>query len=180
MTPMNDPLEILPVVDERGNVIASAPRNVCHDGASRLLHPVVHLHVIDGSGRLLMQKRSLKKRIQPGRWDTAVGGHVDYGETIHAALQREALEEIGLNDTSGARLLARYVFESNVERELVYCHMLNAPRDFEPTISEPDDIEALQYRRIEDILVNMDNGTLTPNFEQEFKKIIYPCLTGYE
>ena len=177
---MDESGEILPVVDEHGTVVGSAPRAVCHDGASRLLHPVVHLHVIDENGRLLMQKRSAKKRIQPGRWDTAVGGHVDYGEAIADALRREACEEIGLTDISEAKLLKNYLFESEVERELVYCHIIRAPRGFKPTISEPDDIDILQFRPIDDILNNLGNGSLTPNFEREFQSVVYPCLSANE
>ena len=38
--------EWLPVVDAQGKVIGRAPRSVCHSG-SKLLHPVVHLHIIN-------------------------------------------------------------------------------------------------------------------------------------
>ena len=58
----------------------------------------------------------MNKDIQPGRWDTSVGGHVDYGEEIEVALRREAREELGLHDIGLPRLLFRYVFQSRVER----------------------------------------------------------------
>lgn len=73
--------ELFPVVDTQGTVIGSATRGLCHSG-SRLLHPVVHLHVFNSSGELYLQKRPEWKDIQPGRWDTAVGGHVDWGEEV--------------------------------------------------------------------------------------------------
>ena len=89
--------EMFPIVDEQGNIIDAATRGECHNG-SRLLHPVVHLHLFDKNGRLYLQKRPEWKDIQPGKWDTAVGGHVDLGENIHQALRREVKEEIGLTD----------------------------------------------------------------------------------
>ncbi len=52
---MND--ELFPVVDENGDVIGSATRGECHSGSMKL-HPVVHLHVIDRHGRILLQRRS--------------------------------------------------------------------------------------------------------------------------
>ena len=72
--------ERFPIVDEEGNVIGQATRGECHNG-SRLLHAVVHLHVFNSQGELYLQKRPEWKDIQPGKWDTAVGGHIDYGET---------------------------------------------------------------------------------------------------
>ena len=102
--------EIFPIVDERGNVVGSATRGECHNG-SKLLHPVVHLHLFNSDGCIYLQQRPLWKDIQPGKWDTAVGGHVDYGETIEAALLREVCEEIGLTEIN-PEFMQRYVFES--------------------------------------------------------------------
>ena len=79
--------EIFPVVDECGNVVGKATRGECH-GGSMLLHPVVHLHLFDSEGRIYLQQRPLWKDIQPGKWDTAVGGHVDYGENVEDALAK--------------------------------------------------------------------------------------------
>ncbi len=102
--------EIFPVVNEEGTVIGSATRGECHSG-SRLLHPVVHLHVFDKQGSLYLQKRPEWKDIQPGKWDTAVGGHIDFGEDVVTALHREAREELGIDDFEPT-FLKRYVFES--------------------------------------------------------------------
>lgn len=88
------PDELFPIVDEDGNTIGEAFRSVCHDGISKLLHPVVHLHLFNDEGRLFLQKRSLSKDVQPGKWDTSVGGHVAPGEKIEDALRREASEEL--------------------------------------------------------------------------------------
>ena len=86
--------ERFPLVDETGQVIGSATRGECHNG-SKLLHPVVHLHVFNSKGEVYLQKRPEWKDIQPGMWDTSVGGHLDYGETPEQALVREGREELG-------------------------------------------------------------------------------------
>ena len=74
-------IEHFPIVNENGEIIGKATRTECHSG-SFLLHPVVHLHVFNSRGELYLQKRAENKDIQPGKWDTSVGGHVDYGEEI--------------------------------------------------------------------------------------------------
>ncbi len=174
----NELTEILPIVDAEGNVIGRASRSVCHDGVSMKLHPVVHLHLYDRQRGLLLQKRSLKKRIQPGAWDTAVGGHVDYGESIETALHREAREDIGFDKAVDAEKIASYVFESNVERELINVFIVASPAGFTPVISEPDDIDQLRFWPVGDILESIGRGVLTPNFEQEFVKIVLPAIEG--
>ena len=76
-----NPNEIFPVVDTDGRVMGKASRRECHNG-SKILHPVVHLQLFNSRGDLYLQKRALHKDIQPGKWDTAVGGHIDYGESV--------------------------------------------------------------------------------------------------
>ena len=80
---------------------------------------MVHLHVFNSNGDIYLQKRPEWKDIQPGKWDTAVGGHVDYGETPEEALQREVREELGITEFT-PKLIDKYVFDSHRERELVY------------------------------------------------------------
>lgn len=161
--------ELFPLVDPDGNVIGSATRRRCHSG-SMLLHPVVHLHVFAPDGSLLLQKRSDDKDIQPGRWDTSVGGHVDFGETIAEALLREASEELGLTGFE-ARALPPYVFRSAVECELVNPFVVTVDKDY-PFSFQREEISAIAFWSREDILAAIGTGTLTPNFEQEYTRLL--------
>ncbi len=163
---------MFPVVDTDGRVIATATRARCHDGRSHLLHPVVHLHILSpGRDMVLLQRRSMSKDIQPGRWDTAVGGHVDAGESVDQALLREAREEIGV-DARGARPLCRYVWESDRESELVNVFILEAAPE-EPTLTpDPDEVDELRFWSLDDIDRERGRGILTPNFEQELMRIL--------
>lgn len=154
--------EIFPLVDVEGNVIGKATRGECHGGA-KLLHPVVHLHVFDKSGRLYLQRRPDWKDIQPGKWDTAVGGHIDYGEDEISALRREAREELGLT-VFEANKLKSYVFESAREKELVNAY--KTVIDYDPVPS--DELDGGRFWSREEILSNIGKGVFTPNFEQEY------------
>lgn len=163
--PKDNAQELFPLVDETGKVIGSATRGKCHDG-SKLLHPVVHLHVFDREGRLYLQKRPEWKDIQPGKWDTAVGGHVDFGEEILSALRREAKEELGLEGFE-PEFIENYVFESSREREMV-----NAFRTIVTTIPQPsDELDGGRFWSREEIADAMGKGIFTPNFESEYQKL---------
>lgn len=160
--------EIFPIVDEKGNVIGKATRKECHSG-SRLLHPVVHLHVLNANGDIYLQKRSIHKFIQPGKWDTAVGGHMDYGETVEQALERETREELGFTDYEPKHLFS-YVYDSEVEREMVHTFFTITDRnsfDFDPA-----EVDEGRFWTVEEVRQAIGTGVLTPNFEEEFLRIL--------
>lgn len=160
--------ELFPIVDEQGIVVGSATRQQCHSGA-KLLHPVVHLHVFDNDGRLFLQKRSMAKDIQPGKWDTAVGGHVDYGETVATALLREAAEELSLAVRNPEKLYT-YVFESDVERELV--NTFRCVADEGEIKVDPDEISEGRFFTMPEVEAMIASGQTTPNFALEFGKLM--------
>jgi len=159
--------EWFPLVDETGNITGRATRKECH-GGSFLLHPVVHLHIFNSKGELFLQKRSEKKDIQPGKWDTAVGGHIDFGEGAEQALVREAEEELGVTDFS-PEFCYRYVWESPVERELVYTYRTMYDGEITPDKSELDDGRFWSIAEIEE---QIGKGVFTPNFEKEFLMLV--------
>ena len=109
---ITESVEYFPIVEPSGLVIGRSTREYCHGGA-KPLHPVIHVHIIDRFSRIYLQKRSMRKKIQPGKWDTAVGGHVSYGETILEAVYREASEEIGLMAFNPIAIMS-YEFESEI------------------------------------------------------------------
>lgn len=168
--------ELFPIVDENGNVIDAATRKECHSG-SKLLHPVVHLHILNETkDALYMQKRSMLKDIQPGKWDTAVGGHVDLGENVNMALMREAKEELGLTDFTPSHVVS-YVFESEIERELVNTFSTVVNQNEVKIVIDPEEISEGRFWTFAEIKENIGKGVFTPNFEQEFE-CIFPIITS--
>lgn len=155
--------EWVPLVDEQGKVTGQAPRSQVHNG-SKLLHPVVHLHVFNHNKAILLQKRPLSKQIQPGKWDTSVGGHISAGETLEQALQKEAFEEIGLVGFS-AKLQKVYKWESEVEAELVY---LFTTSDFKNVKIQSNEVDEIRFWTKNQIENQLGKNVFTPNFEYEY------------
>ena len=158
--PSDNNQEMFPVVNEQGNITGAATRGECHSG-SRLLHPVVHLHIFNTKGELYLQKRPEWKDIQPGKWDTAVGGHIDLGESVEIALKREVREELT------PELLTHYVFESEREKELVFVHKTVYDGEIHPS----DELDGGRFWTVKEIKENLGKGIFTPNFEEELKKV---------
>ncbi len=165
--------EILPLVDEEGKVLGTARRSDCHRGPGAL-HPVVHLQVLDGRGSMYLQKRSMAKTIQPGKWDSAVGGHVAAGEDLDDALAREMREEIGVTklalEASGARIepILRYRWDCEAESELVFSFIVTYGGPFAHDGAE---VEEGRFWSFAEIRESMGKGVFTPNFEHEFRMI---------
>lgn len=158
--------EILPVVEPSGVVRGRTLRSYVHDG-SKVLHPVVHLHLINRYGEIFLQKRSMSKKLLPGRWDTAVGGHVSYGESLQEALYREASEELGAFEFNPI-YLGNYVFESDIEREFVSIFAAVGNFQLNPVNEEVDEG---RWWSEKEIAKATGKNILTPNFESEYLRI---------
>lgn len=159
--------EIFPLVDGSGNVIGKATRSECHNG-SMLLHPVVHLHIFNDKGELFLQKRSSKKEIFPDLWDSAVGGHIDLGETPLQAVVREAREELGLSDLD-IIYLTRHIIETHYEREFTYCFYAVTKQKPQPDMDEVSDG---RFWTIDEVRQHIGTGIFTPNFEFDFSSFL--------
>ncbi|MCR9012060.1 NUDIX domain-containing protein [Gabonibacter sp. KD22] len=159
--------EWLPLVNEKGEVIGKATRRSCHSG-SKLLHPVVHLHLINEKGDIFLQKRSMQKKLLPGMWDSAVGGHVAFGERIEEALKRETQEELGIEEFK-ARFLGSYIWESSRERELVFSFISTSHA---PANIHNDEVDEGRYWTRQEIEQNLNREIFTPNFIHEYSQML--------
>lgn len=155
------------LVDRRGSPAGAASREECH-GNPRLIHLVVHCHVFDPGGRLLLQKRSRSKDTNPGRWDTSIGGHVAAGEPVRDALAREAREELGI-DASGAVRLYSWLREGSFESEFAECFLLETAQ---PVRADPAEIDEVRYCPVPEVQAMLGTGMLTPMFEEEWPMLL--------
>lgn len=160
--------ELLEVIDAQGRVIGLRRRAEIHgDPAAR--HRAVHVFVRDKGGALFLQRRAPTKRIQPDRWDTSVGGHVDPGESYEQAAVRELAEELGVQLTPHAlEHLHDYVWTTDVETEHVRTFCLAHEGPF---TLHPEEISAGRFFSAEELRRLAGSGELTPNLEQELRRL---------
>lgn len=159
--------EILAEVDVNGKIIGQLTRSQAHNG-SKKLHPVIHVHIINSDDQVLLQKRSVTKKIQPGKWDTAVGGHIAYGEALEKAMERETKEELGLKNLK-YNFVTKYVWNSEIESELVFVFFAKHNHfNFIPN----DEVDEVKFWTKDVIGKNIGKNVFTPNFEIEFVKIL--------
>lgn len=167
--------ELFDLVDESGRIIGRASRNEVH-GNPDLLHQVVHVLVFASDGRLFLQKRSEDKDVQPGKWDTSVGGHVDAGETADEAVRRELAEELGIPGAAGNLpelvFLHEYVHRNDYESELVRTFMCRWDGPFVLQESELDDGRYWNLAEIDNAAGSpeADSGPFTPSFLDELRR----------
>ncbi|WP_294501575.1 NUDIX domain-containing protein [uncultured Victivallis sp.] len=161
--------EYFDIYDEAGNRVGRALRSECH-GNPALLHHTSHVVIFHPDGeRILLQKRSSNKDIQPGKWDTAVGGHVDCGEDYLTAARRELREELGVADFPGE---LRYLFDSKIrnaiESEDVRVYGLTSAGPFRFQAEEIDEIRFWTKAELSD---PANRELFTPNLVAELEML---------
>jgi 16S rRNA (adenine1518-N6/adenine1519-N6)-dimethyltransferase len=132
--------EIFDVVNERDEVIGQKPRREVH--ANGLWHRAVHVFVFNARGEIFLQKRSLKKDMSPGKWDSSSSGHLDTGETYDACAVREVREEIGLTLAQPPERL--FKIDAGRETGWEFCWIYRCASEG-PFTLHPDEIETGEW-----------------------------------
>jgi isopentenyldiphosphate isomerase len=114
-----------------------------------------------------LQKRSKNKDIQPGKWDTSVGGHLRPGENSEAGARRELNEELGIAAPPPLVWLYQYEMKSSVETELVDTFSLTWAGEVFP---DPGEIDEGRWWEPEEIRRHLGCEVFTPNFEEEYQR----------
>jgi len=130
------PEEIFDVVNERDEVIDRRPRSEVH--RLGLLHRAVHVLVFNARGEVFLQKRSMTKDREPGKWDSSTSGHLDSGEDYDACAVRELREEIGLAIAKPPECLFKIAACPETDAEFVRVYRCQAEGPFQ---LHPEEIE---------------------------------------
>ncbi len=155
--------EMLTRVTEDDEILGPVLRSLVH-GNPLLIHRSVHVLILSPDGRLLLQKRSLSKDTQPGKWDTSVGGHVGFGQSYAEAARREAEEELGIQLADPIFLYPSRI-RNEVESENIHTFLQIMAGPFR---HDPGEIDEIRFWTKGEIRKALGTGLFTSNFEEEF------------
>lgn len=145
-------MEYLDVVDDADNVVGKTSYPDMYE--KLLQHRIAHVMIFNSKGEMALQLRSKTKSYAPEHWSTAVGGHVQAGETYEEAAMREMKEEIGIE--LDLKFLAKDIFiKPNGHRKNLMTFTAIFDGSF---IVNPDEVERMEYFPLEMIQDMIDIG----------------------
>ncbi|SHI47468.1 Isopentenyldiphosphate isomerase [Malonomonas rubra DSM 5091] len=156
--------ELVDLVNDDDQIVGRAIRSDCH-GNPDLIHRSVHVLLFNSKLQLLLQKRSASKDIQPGKWDSSVGGHLELGEDYLTAAKREMHEELGVTGIALTGLYASKI-RNEIESENIYTYLAIYDGEIEFAV---DEIDEVRFWCADEIELALGHGCFTPNFEEEWQ-----------
>ena len=150
--------ELFDVVDENDQPVGTMPRREVHRLKQR--HRAVHLLVVNRARKVFLHKRSMKKDLFPGVWDSSAAGHVGAGEDYDSTAVRELQEELGVKLSADAmsrgagalrpQLEKLFKIEAREEtgQEFVWVYRVEAEGPF---VLEADEIERGEWFTLAEI-----------------------------
>lgn len=155
--------EMLDVLNQFGEFTGqTATRKACHQEG--LWHRGIVVNIVKpDKSQILLQKRSQTKKLWPGLWDMAIGGHVAAGEFSYQAALREAEEEIGLKFNPENLLFIGSTISENQVPGIINRHfndffVLYADLDASKLTLQPEEVEAISWIDLEDFQSRVINN----------------------
>jgi len=142
-------MEFFDVVDKKDNIIGRATRKECHSNKN-LIHRSVMILLFNGKGELLLQKRSMKMDMHPGKWTVSSSGHVDAGESYEEAAKRELKEELGIKTVLNPSFKVLFDGKEETEMEMVLTGHSEGP--FRPDPEEVDEVSFFGMGKVKNMM----------------------------
>lgn len=114
--------------------------------------PIVGVVIVNSKNEILLQKRSVLKKSNPGKWGIC-GGKINLGETPIDAAFRETLEEIGIYIEKNKLKVIRKAANGKGYFTIFY---IKQDLNIKECRLKEDEVEELRYFRVEK-LDELDN-----------------------
>jgi isopentenyl-diphosphate delta-isomerase len=159
-------IEIVDVLDPvTGEAVGRKPKPDVHRDGD--WHRAAHVWFVTPDGRILLQKRSVRKENHPGFWDVSCAGHVSAGETAMEAAIRECEEELGLRVEPAELLPVGITRESHIindgryiDREIHEVFLVRRPIDVGALRLQPEEVDDAKLVSAEELQEMIGRGEL--------------------
>jgi len=147
---MIDNNELLFVVNENNKPLKPFPRHIVHENV--LWHRTTGIWVINKKKHILCQKRSMKKDVKPGMWETFFGGHLHPEDNYFDSAVRELSEELGIT-VQKENLMPYKIFKSDkpTHKEFQHCFIYILDRQDNDFLIEKEEINEVKWIDLEEI-----------------------------
>jgi isopentenyldiphosphate isomerase len=165
--------ELLFVVDENDNPLVPLPRKDVR--ANGHWCRCVHVWIINDKQELLCQKRSELKDLDPGNWETFVGGHVGAGDEYTVSAIREVYEETGIMmEQEKLKLVKLYKDPTNRQFRGIYYYKWNGSLD--EVVKEEDEVAEVAWLHVDQVhkhlVTDKHPGWYRPGYEEEILPLL--------
>ncbi|HWA51784.1 MAG TPA: NUDIX domain-containing protein [Patescibacteria group bacterium] len=160
--------ELLYVVDEFDTPQKPQPRKkVFKDG---LWRRTVHVWILNNKNQILCQKRSMKKDISPGMWESYAGGHVGHeDENYFIGAARELSEETGLSVLPKDLDLVK-IYKADKFKEYRGIFTFKWDGNIDDLKSEEDEVDEVKFiniNKVKKYLQEKDSNWCLPGYEED-------------
>lgn len=132
---------------------------------------VAAVMIRDSSGKFIVCKRGLHKKLDADKYDLAACGNVDSGEDYGEAAKRELLEELNLSCSLSMLDKFYQEIDHKGKKLKIFCGVFLGETDEEPKLNH----ELVSFRRMtvqeieEEIAINPEN--FTSGFVNDFNRV---------
>lgn len=130
-----------------------------------ICHGISVVALIDKKGRLLIQKRSIKKSEDSGKWALSIAGHISLNESAINAAVRETYEEIGIKiSKSELKLLDTFLLKKRNNMEYInhftYLFLVSKDIDLNSIIMQKDEVDEVCFVNKDEYLKLIKNNCM--------------------
>ena len=131
-----------------------------------ICHGISTVALINKKGQLLIQKRSLNKKGEPGKWDLSSAGHIDVDETPEEAAVREIYEELGIKvEEDDLKLIDNYLNKVKLNKEIyinhfTYLFVVQKDISIDDIVMQKSEVSNIMFVNKKEYIDLLNNGNM--------------------
>lgn len=155
-------MEYFDVLNEQGEFTGKVEaREICHEKG--LWHRAIYGFIFNKNGDVLLQKRSVSKKLWPNLWDITAGGHVLAGEFGIQALIREMKEELGIDVDKNEIMYLVGSTSTNIQGNIINnhfneCYIVTKDIEISQIKLQEEEVSDIRWFSKQEILEKINNN----------------------